>query len=98
MTTPTIPGALLLANQPIVVPAGILEDGTKAKIESAVALNVPDGAHLAVLALLDENGNAVPEGKFGAAWKMNDHWKLAGEVDETWGGKPTGYVGIVGVF
>jgi hypothetical protein len=77
---------------------GPLTDGTKKRIEDAVGLNVPDGAHLAVLALLDVDGNAKPEGKFGVAWKIDKHWQLATEVGKTWDGPVHGFVGVVGVF
>lgn len=84
--------------EPIHVPAGPLTDGTKTRIENAVALNVPEDAHVAIMAVLDEDGNAKPEGKFGVAWKIDKHWKLATEIGKAWDGPIHGYVGIVGVF
>jgi hypothetical protein len=99
MSNDTAPGAILTMNEePIHVPSGPLTDGSKKRIEDAVGLNVPDGAHLAVLALLDKDGNAKPEGKFGLAWKVDKHWQLATEVSKTWDGPVHGFVGIVGVF
>jgi hypothetical protein len=90
--------ALTFNEEPIHVPSGPLEDGTKKRIESAVGLNVPEGAHLAILALLDADGKAKPEGKFGVAWKIDNHWKLAGEVDRTGVGSRPGSSGSSGVF
>lgn len=93
------PAAILTLNEdPIHVPAGPLTDDTKSRIESAVALNVPEGTHLAILALLDADGNAKPEGKFGVAWKVDKHWKFAAEVGKTWDGPVHGFVGMVGVY
>ncbi len=93
------PGAVITFDgEPIHVADGPLTDGTVQRIEHAVALNVPDGAHVAVLALLDADGRAKPEAKFGVAWRIDNHWKLAVETDLHWGGKATGSVGIVGVF
>lgn len=71
------------------VPTGPLTDGTKARIEQAVSLNVPDGKHLALLAVLDKDGP-----RFGAAVKIGDHWKLAAD----WDSHHSGMIGIVGVF
>ena len=81
MADSTIPGAILtLDEEPIHLGAGPLTDGTKQTIEHAVALNVPDSAHVAILAILNADGTAKPEGKFGVAWKMDDHWRLATEI------------------
>jgi hypothetical protein len=99
MSSDTAPGAILTMNEePIHVAPGPLSDGSKKRIEDAVGLNVPDGAHLAILALLDADGKAKPEGKFGVAWKIDKHWKLATEVGKSWDGPVHGFVGIVGVF
>lgn len=98
ISTEPAPELLKFDGEPIHVPAGVLNDGTKTRIESAVGLNVPDGAHIAILALLDKDGNAKPEGKFGVAWKIDKHWKFATEVGKAWDGPVHGFVGVVGVF
>lgn len=99
MSEPTTPGQVLTFDaEPIRVHPGPLTDGTKKRIEDAVALNVPESAHVAIMAILDADGHAKPEGKFGVAWKVGEHWKLAGEIGKAWDGPVHGYVGIVGVF
>jgi hypothetical protein len=80
---------LTLDGDAIHVPTGPLTDGTKARIERAVGLNIPDGKHLVLLGLLDKDGP-----RFGAAVKVGEHWKLAAD----WDTHHSGMVGIVGVF
>lgn len=84
--------------EPIKIPAGVLTDGTRDHIEKAVALNVPEGAHLAVLAMLDEQTGQPLTGHFGAAVKLGTHWKLTAEAEHTFGGPTKGMLGVVGVF
>ncbi len=80
---------LKLDGEAIHVPQGPLTDGTRARIEQAVALNVPDGKHLVLMAVLDKSGP-----RFGAAVKVGEHWKLTAD----WDGDHSGTVGVVGVF
>lgn len=80
---------LTFDDEPIRVPRGPLTDGTKERIESAVAMNLPEGKHLAIIAVLDKSGP-----RFGSVVKIGEHWKFAAD----WDGKHEGSVGIVAVF
>jgi hypothetical protein len=80
------------------IPAGPLTDGTQQRIEKAVGLSIPDGKHIAVLAMIDGATNRPIAGSFGVAVRVGEHWKLTAEAKHTFGGATSGFAGIVGVF
>lgn len=80
------------------IPAGPLSDNTRDRVERAVALNIPDGKHLAVLAMLDKTTGAPLTGAVGVAVRIGDEWKLTAEARKAFGGPASAFLGLVGAF
>lgn len=87
--------ALTTPAGPLVVPPGQLDQSVKDAVEQAVAAEVPDGKRAAVLAVYDPFTRTA---SVQVAAKIGDSWKLAANVDQTWGGPVTGQVMLVGSF
>ena len=89
---------LVFDEEPIKVPFGPLDNGIRQKIENAVALNVPEDKHVAVLAMLDHQTGEPLKAQLGAAVRAGKNWKLTADAEHVFGGPSSAKLGIVGVF
>lgn len=70
-----------------------IAEGMKRQIEDAFKV-IPDGKRGALLVVADEQGARAL-----VAAKLGDHWKVAAGGGVPWsGGKPSGWVGVMGAW
>lgn len=83
---------------PIRVAPGPLTDGTKQRIEQSVTQNLSGGSKIAVIAMLDAETGERLDGKLGVAVRVGKHFVLSAEAQHTFGGKSSGFLGLVAEF
>jgi hypothetical protein len=64
-------------------------------IERALDTSIPEGKRGVLLQVRGATGAPLA---FGVAAKLGDGWRLAGDIEKTWGGPIAGVVEIVKVF